>query len=111
MADKLAAVTDATFNEEVSGSDSPVVVDFWAEWCTPCRVIGPILEEIASEKEGSLKILKLNVDENPETTTKFGVQSIPTLILFKGGEVEHRIVGAMSKEHLLKELDPHLVTN
>ncbi len=109
MAGTIPALSDATFDEEVKGSDEPVLVDFWAEWCGPCRVVGPILEEIASEKAGSLKIMKLNVDENPELTRRFEVQSIPTMILFKDGNAtDLRIVGAKPKGQLLQEISPYL---
>lgn len=93
-------VTDATFDSDVLGATDPVVVDFWAEWCGPCRMISPALEEIASELGGKVKIAKLNVDENPETTVKYGVRSIPTLILFKNGEPAAMQVGAAPKGRL-----------
>ncbi len=95
-----ATVTDASFDEDVLGSTEPVVVDFWAEWCGPCRMISPALEEIAKEMEGKVKIAKLNVDENPNTSIKYGVRSIPTLILFKGGEPTSMQVGAVPKGRL-----------
>ena len=79
-------VSDATFGEEVLSSKEPVLVDFWAEWCGPCRAISPVLEELSTELAGKVKIVKLNIDENPDTTVKYGVRSIPTMILFKGGE-------------------------
>jgi thioredoxin 1 len=93
-------VTDANFDKDVLGSNEPVVVDFWAEWCGPCRLISPALEEIASEMEGKVKIAKLNVDENPDVTIRYGVRSIPTLILFKNGEPTSMKVGAAPKGHL-----------
>jgi len=102
------AVTDSTFDEEVARSDTPVLVDFWAEWCGPCLAIAPILEEIAAEKAGSLRVVKLNVDDNVATARRFEVMSIPTLILFKGGEIQARIVGAKGKTALLSDIDPHL---
>jgi thioredoxin 1 len=102
------AVTDSTFDEEVARSDTPVLVDFWAEWCGPCKAIAPILDEIAAEKEGSLRVVKLNVDDNVATARRFEVMSIPTLILFKGGEIQARIVGAKGKTALLSDIDPHL---
>jgi len=109
MAENTFVVTDATFDEEVKGSDIPVLVDFWAEWCGPCRKISPILDEIASEQGGKLKIAKLNVDENPALAARFQVQSIPTMILFKDGDVtDLRIVGAMSKSAYLEKLNSYI---
>jgi thioredoxin 1 len=93
-------VTDATFDSDVLDAPDPVVVDFWAEWCGPCRMISPALEEIASELGGKVKIAKLNIDENPQTTVKYGVRSIPTLILFKNGEPTSMQVGAAPKGRL-----------
>ena len=101
-------VTDATFDAEVMQAEGPVLVDFWAEWCGPCKMIAPVLKEMASEQEGRLKIAKVDVDGNMATARKFGVSSIPTMILFKDGEVRARIVGAKSKSALLAEIDRHL---
>ena len=102
------AVTDATFDAEVRQSDVPVVVDFWAEWCGPCRAIAPVLEELSSELQGKVKIVKLNVDENPDTTVKYGVRSIPTMILFKNGEAADMKIGAGTpKAGLTKWLEGH----
>ncbi len=95
-----ATVTDASFDADVLGSAKPVVVDFWAEWCGPCRLISPALEEIATEMDGKVKIAKLNVDENPDITIRYGVRSIPTLILFKNGEPTAMQVGAAPKGKL-----------
>ena len=95
-----ADVSDDTFEEEVLKSDSPVVVDFWAEWCGPCKMIGPALEEIARELHGQIKIAKLNIDDNPHTPTKFGIRAIPTLMIFKNGEVTATQTGALPKSQL-----------
>jgi thioredoxin 1 len=105
---KPIVVTDATFKEEVLQSDIPVLNDFWAEWCGPCKMIAPILEEIAEEYEGKLKVTKLDVDQNPITMMEFGIMSIPTLILFKGGRPVERLVGAMPKARLLSRIKPYL---
>jgi thioredoxin 1 len=101
-------VTDATWESEVLQSDTPVLVDFWAEWCGPCRMVGPVVDEIAGEKEGQLKVLKLNVDENPDTARSYRVMSIPTLMVFKDGEEAKRIVGAKGKDALLGDVEPFL---
>ena len=103
-----AKVTDASFKTDVLDSSLPVVVDFWAEWCGPCRMIAPALEEISKEMEGKVKIVKLNVDENPGTAGQFGVRSIPTLMLFKDGKVAATKVGSLSKAQLTAFLDGHL---
>lgn len=108
MADDLTTLSDAVFDEEVKSSEQPVLVDFWAEWCGPCKMLAPVLEEIAAERAGSLRVAKLNIDENLETARRFEVMSIPTLILFKDGVAKHRIVGAKGKSQLLQELQAFL---
>ena len=97
-------VTDDKWTSEVLEADTPVLVDFWAEWCGPCRMVGPIVDEIADEQGGKLKVLKLNVDENPNTAREYGVMSIPTLLVFKDGEQAKRIVGAKAKGALMGDL-------
>ena len=110
MATEPIEVTDATFDSEVLQASTPVLVDFWAAWCGPCRMIAPVVNEIAGEQAGVLKVAKLDVDQNPATSTRFGVQSIPTLIVFKDGQPVERIVGYMPKERLLDRVRPHLAT-
>lgn len=105
---KVAAVTDASFESDVIGSSVPVLVDFWAEWCGPCKMLAPVLDSIVDDYADRLKIVKLNVDEHPEVAPKFGVRGIPTLILFKGGQVLATKVGALTKAQLLEFLDSHL---
>ena len=107
MAD-IREVTDTNFQAEVIESETPVLVDFWAPWCGPCRVVAPVLEEIAGEKGDALKIVKLNVDENQQTAMAYEVLSIPTLILFKHGQVATKVIGAMPKKRLEAELEPAL---
>lgn len=101
-------VTDASFSTDVLGADKPVLVDFWAEWCGPCRMVAPILDEIASENDDKLTIAKLNVDENPQTAAQYGVTSIPTMAVFSGGAIVKTIVGARPKQVLLKDLAEYL---
>ena len=96
----VGKVSDATFESEVLKATSPVVVDFWAEWCGPCRMIAPALEEIAGSLDGKVKIVKLNVDENPQTAAKYGIQSIPTLMIFKSGQMASRQIGAVPRQKL-----------
>ena len=103
MAQGIMNLSDATFDESVGASTNAVVVDFWAEWCGPCKMIAPVLEEIASEQSG-ISIAKLNIDENPDTARRFDVLSIPTLIVFKDGQPQKRLVGAKGKAQLLQEL-------
>ncbi|MEP7314141.1 MAG: thioredoxin TrxA [Pseudomonadota bacterium] len=104
----IVHTSDATFDQDVLKSDKPVLLDFWAEWCGPCKMIAPILDEVAGEYQGRLRIAKLNIDENPQTPPRFGIRGIPTLILFKNGTVEAQKVGALSKSQLLAFLDTNL---
>ncbi len=104
-------VNDQNFTEEVLKSREPVLVDFWAPWCGPCRLVGPIIEQLASEYEGKLKVGKLNVDENEQTAYRYGIRSIPTIILFKDGKVVDQIVGAVPKHVLKNMIDKNIVTN
>ena len=108
MAANLFELTDSTFDEEVKSSEVPVLVDFWAEWCGPCKMVAPVLEEIANENTGKIRIAKLNIDENLDTARRFDVMSIPTLILFKDGDAQLRIIGAKGKGQLLQELGAFL---
>ena len=108
MSDKIVHVTDDTFEEEVLNSGAPVLVDYWADWCGPCKMIAPVLDEIADEYEGKLKITKLNIDENPNTPPRYGIRGIPTLMLFKDGEVEATKVGAVSKSQLTAFIDSNV---
>jgi thioredoxin 1 len=105
LATKPFAISDRTFDSEVLKSETPVLVDFWATWCGPCKMIAPILEEIATEKDGQIKIAKLDVDQNPDSSQKFGVMSIPTLILFKDGAEVSRVIGYRSKNQLVQQLE------
>jgi thioredoxin 1 len=104
---QITHITDTAFEQEIHG-ETPVLVDFWAEWCGPCRMVAPVLEQIASEQAGKLKVVKLNVDENSETPGRFGITGIPTMILFKDGQAVERIIGFMPKPQLLSRLQPHL---
>ena len=104
----IVHTTDATFSQDVLKSEKPVLLDFWAEWCGPCKAIAPILDEIASEYHDRIKVAKINIDENPQTPPKFGIRGIPTLILFKNGTVEAQKVGALSKAQLSAFLENNL---
>lgn len=108
MSGSVVYITDTTFDEEILKSDVSVLVDYWADWCGPCKMIAPILEEIAQEYEGKIKVAKLNIDENPETPPKYGIRGIPTLMLFKDGNVEATKVGALSKSQLTAFIDSNI---
>ncbi len=108
---KPIEITDQNFQKEVLDSDTPVLVDFWAVWCGPCKMVAPVVEEIAREFDGKLKVGKLDVDNNPEVSMKFGIRSIPTLMVFKGGKVVEQIIGAMPKRTLLDRVTPHISLN
>jgi thioredoxin 1 len=105
---KPVELTDANFESEVLKSDTPVLVDFWAEWCGPCKTIAPVVDEIAKELDGKLKVGKVDVDNNQQIAMKFGIRSIPTLLLFKGGKVAEQMVGAIPKKGLMDKLTPHV---
>lgn len=105
MSDKITTITDDNFESEVLNSDEPVLVDYWAEWCGPCKALTPVLEDVAPEYAGKVKIAKMNIDENPATPVKYGIRSIPTLMLFKNGSVEGMKLGSMSKADLTKFID------
>jgi thioredoxin 1 len=108
VSDRIIYITDASFDADVLKSGEPVLVDYWAEWCGPCKMIAPILDEIAEEYAGKVKIAKLNIDENPQTPPKYGIRGIPTLMLFKNGSVEATKVGAVSKSQLTAFIDSNL---
>ncbi len=104
MSDGILTLTDATFDESIGAADTPILIDFWAEWCGPCKMITPVLEDIAKEHAGRIQIAKLNVDDNPNIARRFEVMSIPTLLVISDGEVKKRLVGAKGKPQLLEEL-------
>ncbi|NEX22598.1 thioredoxin TrxA [Thiorhodococcus mannitoliphagus] len=108
MSDSIVHVTDDSFEDEVLKSAEPVLVDYWADWCGPCKMIAPVLDEIAGEYAGRIKVAKLNIDENPGTPPRYGIRGIPTLMLFRGGEVEATKVGAVSKSQLTAFIDSNL---
>ncbi|NOY06849.1 MAG: thioredoxin [Chlorobi bacterium] len=108
---RILTVTDSVWKQEVLESPVPVLVDFWAPWCAPCRRIAPVVEDIAREYEGLLKVVKLNTDENFETASRYGIMSIPTLAIFKGGTLVDTMVGALPKTQIVKKITPHIVTD
>lgn len=108
MSEHIHAVTDSSFEDEVLKAEGPVLVDYWAEWCGPCKMIAPVLEEAAAEYGDRLKVCKLNIDEHSETPAKFGIRGIPTLMIFKGGNVEATKVGALSKKQLIEFIESSL---
>ena len=108
MSDNITHVTDADFQAEVLSSETPVLVDFWAEWCGPCKAIAPVLDEVSEERAGMLKVAKVNVDEHQALASEFGVRSIPTMLIFKDGGMQGQVVGAMNKAALIDKIDSHL---
>jgi len=108
---KPLEITDSNFQQEVMDSETPVLIDFWAVWCGPCKMVAPVVEEIAKEYEGRIKVGKVDVDNNPEVSMKFGIRSIPTLMVFKGGKVVEQIIGAVPKKNLVEKVLPHISVN
>ena len=104
----ILEVTDANFDEEVLKSDQPVLIDFWAVWCGPCKALSPIVDEVAQSYSGKVKVAKMNVDQNPGTPGRYGIRGIPTLLIFKGGQVKEQIVGYVPKETIEKAIDKHM---
>jgi thioredoxin 1 len=108
MAGNLIELTDADFDSTISSAEGPVLVDFWAPWCGPCKMIGPMIGEIADEYAGKMKVCKVNTDDNRDAAVEYGINAIPTIILFKGGQVEKKWVGLTSKKDIIEELDKHI---
>ncbi len=108
MSELVKDVTDQSFDREVLQSDVPVLVDFWAAWCAPCRMLAPTVDQVASDYQGRAKVVKLNVDDNAETSARYSIRGIPTLLLFKNGELKEQIVGAASKDHIQRLIDAQL---
>jgi len=108
MSENVLEVTDQNFEDEVLKSEKPVLVDFWAEWCAPCRMLAPTVDQIAEEFSGQAKVVKLDVDSNAETSSKYNIKGIPTLLLFKGGEIQDQIVGAASKDNIARMIQSQL---
>jgi thioredoxin 1 len=111
MSDYVNNVSDSSFETDVLKSEQPVLVDFWAEWCAPCRMLAPTVDAVAEKYAGQARVVKLNVDENPSVSQKYGIKGIPTLILFKGGKEEERVVGATSKDAISRMIDKHVNTS
>src|SRR2546423_12387611 len=111
MNDYVTEVSDSNFDQDVLGAEQPVLVDFWAEWCAPCRMLAPTVDAVAEKYAGKARVVKVNVDFNPNVSQKYGIKGIPTLILFKGGKEEERVVGATSKDAISRMLDKHVNTS